>query len=253
MATETLLWTPRRISGFALRCADVSSLAICYLKKVEDCARRTLEESTATVFHPSSDLIYESSQIGSKFPAKELYTALQSLLTRDAFFLDISREQLQTESSQKPSSPWVLDRAGKIVRYFLTLRKIPVHPINDPFRTMSCMQYTLQKAKVANFSEMIKTIHEQPEETLLKNDFRNISQEAAAEGDLILYRDSTTQKITHMGLYLGNDLVCSKLGNKNPFAVEHSIEDCVAIYGDEVTFFTLQGSIHAISASNTPK
>lgn len=98
----------------------------------------------------------------------------------------------------------------------------------DP-TTINCLSFALLKARVAEAADLIfKPLRDdQPMHQLFRNlkrwNFEPVSGDPRS-GDLVVYLNSN-DKPTHVGVYLGDDRVQSKIGIANPYSHVHRIFD----------------------------
>lgn len=98
----------------------------------------------------------------------------------------------------------------------------------DP-TTINCMSFALLKARVAEAADLIfKPLRDdQPMHQLFRNlakwNFEPVSGNPR-EGDLVVYL-TDDNKPTHVGVYLGDDRVQSKIGIANPYSHVHKLFD----------------------------
>ncbi|MBX7066187.1 MAG: C40 family peptidase [Parachlamydiales bacterium] len=95
----------------------------------------------------------------------------------------------------------------------------------DP-ATINCLSFALLKAKVIQAANLVfKTVRD---DSAMHQIFQRLNQwgyepvRQPNAGDLVVYLDRNN-KATHVGVYMGEDLVHSKIGIANPYSHEHAL------------------------------
>ena len=105
-------------------------------------------------------------------------------------------------------------------------------------RRISCAQFALLMAKELQAKDIIfakhsnQVVYEMPK-YLQKWGYRRV--DVLDVGDFVLYYNNN--KPSHMGVFVGEGLVLSKLGLMNSFSHRHPLFDVSLVYGDKAVFY----------------